>query len=281
MNASTLQKVTSQEIVARIQQESTKDKIWIFDCDGTLITGDIASHTAWWLIKSGFAHPEHLPGEWKMFKDSPFDYETFHLFRKIIIEKRGLNGVYEWEVLLHAGMPNSHIRQLVDQVIAEGKKQGSLVFTHPLSDLARTMKEQSWIVSGSPHTCVAAIGGDLGIPDHRVLGTLLDEVDGINAPRISAPGIVWEALKKTVLEGQGIHDPWFVAGDSIGDWYMFEMATHWCWGVVWDEHRHRGAEFREIVQSRVLNDQNILPKDPGLYLFRKDNKNWVFEVKAP
>lgn len=275
-----LEKLAPEEIKKRIYQENTPEKVWIFDCDGTLITGDIASHTAWWLIKSGFAHPEMLPGEWKMFKDAPFDYETFHLLRKIIIEKRGLNGVYEWEVLLHAGLPNGAIRELVEQVVAEGKSKGSLVYTHPVSDMAREMAGQSWIVSGSPHVCVSVIGQTLDIPNHRILGTVLDEVDGINAPRISAPGIVWEALKKTVLEGQGIHDPWFVAGDSIGDWYMFEMAQRWCWCVVWDEFRHRGAEFREIVQTRVLGPDHPLPQDPGTYLFEKDNKFWVFEVKV-
>jgi len=82
------------------------------------------------------------------------------------------------------------------------KKEGSITYTKYVSALAREMHKQSWIVSGSPHTCVAVIGEKLGIPEHRVLGTIMDEVDGITAPRISAPGIVWEGLKKTVLEGQ-------------------------------------------------------------------------------
>ncbi len=279
---SELAAVDTQEIIARIKSESKPENHWIFDCDGTLITGDIASHTAWWLIRSGLAHPEHLPGEWKMFKDAPFDYETFHLLRKIIIEKRGLNGVYEWEVLLHSGLPQSTIKKLVGEVVEQGISQKSLVFTHPLSDLCEEMKKQVWIVSGSPHDCVSTLVSRLGIADDRVLGTLLDQVDGIYTKTISSPGIVWEQLKQTVLEGQGIHNPWFVAGDSIGDWYMFNMATHWCWCVVWDEHRHRGEEFREIVQERLLNSGGFtLPKTPGTYFHRVQNKNWVFEVKRP
>ncbi len=278
----TLHKVDTEKLVHRIKSESKHSDVWVFDCDGTLITGDIASHTAWWLIKSGLAHPESLPGDWKMLKDAPFDYETFHLLRKIIIEKRGLNGVYEWEVLLHTGLPEATVRKMAASAIEEGKKQGSLVYTHPLSDLAKDMHKQSWIVSGSPHPCVTAIGNTVGIPEDRVLGTLLDQVDGIYAPRILAPGIVWEELKKTVLEGQGIHSPWFVAGDSIGDWYMFEMATHWCWCVVWDKHRHRGEEFREIVQTRILGkDGPVLPGEPGTYLINAKGKHWVIEVKTP
>lgn len=278
---STLKKIPADEIIARIKSESTPDNMWVFDCDGTLITGDISSHTAWWLIRSGLAHPENLPGDWKILKDAPFDFEAFHLLRELVMEKRGLTGLYEWEVLLHAGLPKQKLRSIVEEVTEVGKKQGTIVFTDPISHLAREMSAQSWIVSGSPHNCVAVIAAELGIPEHRVLGTVLDEVDGIIAPRILAPGVVWEELKKTVLEAEGVHDPFFVAGDSIGDWYMFEMSTRWCWCVVWDEHRHRGEEFRKIVQERVLGAQNPLPQEPGIYLFTTKNKNWVIEVKRP
>lgn len=276
-----LKKIPASQLIDQIDRENTADKVWVFDCDGTLISGDVSSHTAWWLIRSGLAHPEHLPGDWKIFKDAPFEFEAFHTLRKLVIEKRGLMGVYEWEMLLQAGLPRDQLRGLVVQAVAAGEKQGTVVFTDIVAELARKHCDQSWIVSGSPHDCVIAIGSRLGIPEHRVLGTMLDEVDGIINAKILSPGVVWEELKKHVLEGQGVHNPWFVAGDSIGDWYMFEMATRWCWCTVWDEHRHRGEEFREVVQERVLGPDLRLPREAGTYLTTINDKNWVIEVKRP
>ena len=94
------------------------------------------------------------------------------------------------------------------------------------------------------------------------------------------PGIIWEELKRTVLKQNGVEKPYFVAGDTIGDWQMMEMATHWNWAVVWDHHRHRGEEMRIAVEERVLNPAGkTLPTEPGFYLFESAPKNWVIEVR--
>ena len=61
---------------------------------------------------------------------------------------------------------------------------------------------------------------------------------------------------------------------------VMAMATHWCWCVVWDEHRHRGEEFRKIVQQNVLGDRAELPKAAGIYVARLPEKNWIFEVRG-
>lgn len=271
---------SEKDLVERLFRESPADAAWVFDCDGTLISGDVASHTAWGLVREGLANPDQIPSYWPGLKKKPFSYRDFIDLRNHIAEKRGSNGVYEWEALLQAGCDPKTILRVASLTIEEGLQQGSLHLTHVLSEVAARRKDMSWIVSGSPQACVAAVGQRLGIPKKQVIGTLLETVDGIFAPRILPPGVIWEKLKRLALEQNGIYKPWLVAGDSIGDWHMMEIASQWVWCVIWDEHRHRGLEFREIVQKNVLKDTAQLPRERGLYVFEGLQKNWIFEVRG-
>lgn len=273
--------VTRAEITTRIQNEARPDSKWVFDCDGTLIRGDIASMTAWALIRFGLAHAELLPREYDEFKDLPFDYSAFRRLRNLIIEKKGINSIYEWEAFLHAGLPPATSYDMAKLATAEGMKIGSMGLTGAVSDLASHNASNAWICSGSPDFCVWAIADKVGIAHTRVLGTRLEMVDGILAPRIIAPGIVWEELKRSVLKEKNVLTPYFVAGDTIGDWQMMEMATDWCWAIVWDHHRHRGEEMRDAVQSRILKPAGTeLPRQPGYYFFQGPRQKWVFEVRG-
>ena len=280
---SAIRSVAAPEIKARIQREAPQDAWWVFDCDGTLIRGDIASLTAWSLIRFELAHQELLPPEWAEFKvQQPFDYAAFKRLRNIIVSRKGTNAIYEWEAFLHAGLPSATSLDMARFSVAEGLKTGAMAFTGAVSELAQENAARTWIVSGSPDVCVWAVGEKLGVPQERVLGTRLESVDGIYAPRIKAPGIIWEDLKRVILAEHKIPTPYFVAGDTIGDWQMMETATHWCWCVMWGVHRHRGEEFREKIQQHVLaSNGSTLPQDPGLYVFEAKGRNWVFEIRGP
>ena len=270
---------SKSHIIDLISEGAQNDSTWVFDCDGTLIRGDIASLSAWALIRLGIAHAEILPKEYEDFKRLPFTYESFKELRQIIIQQKGIQAIYEWETYLHAGLPPKTSYDTAQFAVREGLKNKHLGFLKPVSELASKNKQNAWIVSGSPDMCVWAIADHLEIPHERVLGTRLETVDGIFSPKIMAPGVVWEDLKRQVLLAKNVSKPYFVAGDTIGDWQMFEMATTWCWCVVWGPYRHRGNEFREVLQERILGRKGPqLPLEPGYYLFEAKDKNWVFEV---
>jgi phosphoserine phosphatase len=275
-----LKKVDPDEMVTRIRREAPKNALYVFDCDGTLIKGDIASLTAWSLIRLNLVNPDLLPPEWNDFKKAPFDYVAFKNLRKVIIATKGADAIYEWESFLHSGLPPATSLDVARFSVQEGLSTGVLNFTKYVSQLAKDHAEQSWIVSGSPDICVWAIAEHLGITPQKVLGTKLETVDGIFAPRIHPPGIIWEELKRTILHEHQVYEPYFVAGDTIGDWAMMQMATRWCWALVWGPHRHRGDEFHNHIQTEVLGHENLLPKDPGFYLFETEKKNWVIEVRG-
>jgi phosphoserine phosphatase len=269
-----------KDLVTFVQNQSPSKAPWVFDCDGTLIKGDIASLTAWALIKLSLMEPAKLPREWASYKPDLFDYSEFRKLRNHIILERGESGVYDWEALLHSGLPPKTSFDVAKFAIAEASKVGSLAYLEPTSTLAKWRGEQAWICSGSPQVCVSAVAENLSIPKERVIGTLLEEVDGIQMNRLKAPGVIWEELKREALLERGIDKPWLVAGDTMGDWQMFEMATGVCWCVVWGEYRHRGEEFRRIIKRRVFNDTLDLPEQPGFYRSEVNGKTWIFEIKG-
>jgi phosphoserine phosphatase len=275
-----LKKIDPNEVLTRIQKEAPKNALYIFDCDGTLIKGDIASLSAWSLIRLNLVNPDLLPAEWEEFKKVPFDYLAFKKLRNVIVEKRGKDAIYEWEAFLHAGLPPATSLDVARFAVQEGLGCGVLNFTKYVARLAKDMADQSWIVSGSPDVCVWAIAETLGIPPQRVLGTKLETVDGIYTAKVHEPGIIWEELKRTILHQHSVFQPYFVAGDTIGDWAMMQMATDWCWALVWGPHRHRGDEFHDHIQNEVLGTNATLPRDPGFYLFEGPNKKWVIEVRG-
>jgi phosphoserine phosphatase len=276
-----LTKITFEKLKDRLYRESPPNAPWIFDCDGTLIKGDIASMSAWALIRFGMAHSELLPKEYDDFKELPFDYETFQKLREIIIAKKGTQSIYEWEAFLHSGLPPQASYDIAKIAIEEGLKLGHFSLTKTVSTLAQERAQHSWIVSGSPHFCVWAVADKIGIPRQRVLASKLETVDDISAPRIQPPGIIWEELKRTILLQNGVSNPFLVAGDTLGDWQMMEMATHWCWAVVWGPHRHRGEEMRDLIDERVLKTHGLrCPPEAGLYILETSQKNWVIEVRS-
>jgi phosphoserine phosphatase len=276
----TFTQFTGAQIIEHLTTQAPKDAVFVFDCDGTLISGDIASHTAWGLVSQGLANPEEIPSYWTAIQKKPFTYQDFRDLREHISDKKGANGVYEWEAKLQAGCDPKTVLLVAQDHLERGLSQGSLHMTDILSHLAERVAAQSWIVSGSPQACVSAVAKKLGISKDKVIGTLLETVDGIFAPRILPPGVIWEKLKRLALEENGIYQPWLVAGDSIGDWHMMQIATDYVWCVIWDEHRHRGEEFRDIVQSNVLKNIATLPKEPGIYMIHVDQKHWIFEVRG-
>lgn len=271
--------INVDHIVERLKSEAPPNQPWVFDCDGTIINGDIASMTAWGLLRSGMADPNHLPAKWKRFMETPSEFERFLELRDDIVAERGVTGVFEWEMLLHSGMPPSMVLKAAREALQESKKRGLVIYTHPVSRFVKFAGERAWIVSGSPNICVFAIVEELGIPMERIIASELEQVDGIYMPRLIPPGVVWEGIKRQKLEEAKIH-PWIVFGDTIGDWQMMQLASDWVWCIVWDEHRFRGHEFREHLQANLLGDV-LLPKEPGHYLHEIQGRNWIFEVKFP
>jgi phosphoserine phosphatase len=272
--------VDADQIMSEVQESSTKSDLWVFDCDGTLINSDISVYTGWAIIRNGLCNPELIPEPWthgKKYMNMP--YLEFEAMQDHIIETRGVMASYEWEIMLQAGLSPRMVIDIASGILDECLKDGKIRYTRHVAKLAQAKAAQSWVVSGSSHPTVAAITGKLGIPPERVLATSLETVDGIYQPHFQEPGVVWEEKKKWVLEKNELKAPYFVAGDTIGDWWMMQMSSKWRWCVMWDDYRHRGLEWRSFLQTNVFKEIEI-PKSPGFYKIHHQDRDWVIEIKG-
>lgn len=264
----------------RILSESEDTDKWVFDCDGTLINSDISTFTGWALVRSGLANPDLLPEPWvKGNKGLKINFEEFEAMYDHVVHERGVTGAYKWEIELQSGLSPEMVMDIANGVLEDALLEKKIRYTKHVSKLAEEVSKNAYVVSGSSHPTVAAITARLGIPPERVLATSLDIVDGIYQRNFMDPGIIWEETKRGILRQNGIPDPYFVAGDTIGDWHMIQMARKWGWCVIWDDFRHRGLEWRGFLQENLFKGIPI-PMDAGFYTIEHMGKNWAVEIKG-
>ncbi|NCN26285.1 haloacid dehalogenase-like hydrolase [bacterium] len=273
-------KVDEQEIMDRVYNEAPKDAVWVFDCDGTLINSDISTFTGWSLVKNGMANPDLLPEPWvKGNKGIKIPFDEFEAIIDHVTKIKGVTGCYEWEIELQSGLSPKMVMEVATEVLEVALKEGHIRYTRHVAKLAERVKENAWVVSGSSHPTVSAITAKLGIPPNRVLATTLETLDGIYQMRFEDPGIIWEETKRVILERNNVKEPYFVAGDTIGDWFMMLMPGKWRWCVLWDDYRHRGIEWRNFLKDNCFKGIEI-PMEAGFYTINHNNYDWVIEIKG-
>ena len=253
------------------------ERALVFDCDGTLIKGDISELTGHLLMKSGYVDQELMPEEFR----NPSVYTKmqltdFHRARKLIESQIGSEMALEWEVFIQAGLPEQLVIDQAHKAIKNSLETKHLEFTDVLPSLLKKYSQHSWIVSGSSRPTVVAIGECFSLDPARVLATRLELVDGIYQRKFADPGFVWEHNKVHVLEQKGVTSPDLVAGDSVGDWNMLQKSKKWVWCVLWGESNRRSQEFRKKIENHLGVKT---PVAAGYYMYSWAAQNWVFEVK--
>lgn len=263
------------------EEKKTSTEAWVFDCDGTLVNSDIASHTTWGLINMGHIAESKLPPEINNFDRENFSYHDFSEMRIQMLERISDIGFYDWETRAMEGLTPKELQNISKNMFLKGQSQDTINLTPIVFELAQNNKSNSWVVSGSPKPCVLAIAKMAGISAERVIATELElDKEGYLTHRIKEPGLVWQHIKKDLLVEAGVKTPYFVAGDTIGDLDMLQIASNYSWCVIWGDHRHRGIEFIDIANKFILPDDLELPSSPGLYTWQQGPKTWVFEIMA-
>jgi phosphoserine phosphatase len=272
------QRYSQDDLLKMIKKDLRTDHQLVFDCDGTLIDGDVSTLTGWQLMKSGMVDSHLLPEKYR----SPSFYTKMNLIDYDTIRKqleRDLGPVYtlEWEVRIQSGIPHSVVVDYAHKALDFGFSKSLVSYTEVLPNFLKNYLEQSWVVSGSSFPSVAALAEKLGLNTDRVLATRLELVDGIYQNNFVAPGFVWEKEKVSALKTAGVENPYFVAGDSAGDWYMMEIATNWAWCVIWEENHFGAKNFRKFLCDKMPFGQDI-PTKAGFYVTEWQRKHWVFQV---
>jgi len=214
-----------EPLIAKLSQSSPKP-VAIFDCDGTIIKGDIGESMLYDQIEQfnfrtspadiWLDHPEREEID-RLFRTlervTPEERKTHPLFAPFT------NMILSWYydqlgemkiskgcsdiVSLFAGFPREEVKRLSEETF-RGQLEGPMgkrklgKFTLP--DGARYIKEsvelldtlqhkgfQIWAVSGSSKWSVEPVFARFGIPDNRVIGIDLEEEDGLLLARPKTP----------------------------------------------------------------------------------------------
>lgn len=263
---------------AELEQLPDSERQLVFDCDGTLINGDVSETTGFMLMKSGLVDQELVPQEFRSHAVyTRMTLKEFHRARQLIESQIGTELTLEWEVFIQSGLPQELVIEKAHAAINHALDSKTLEFSGHLPELLKKNAKNSWIVSGSSYPTVVAIGERLGVDRNRVLATRMELIDGVYQRKFQDPGFVWEHNKVVMLERNGVYSPYFVAGDSVGDWHMMLKSKKWVWCVFWGASNRRSQELHEKVEKHL---QISLPTEPGFYVYSHNGQSWVFELRS-
>ena len=288
MTSSGWKKASIVEVLKLIEdryEAGAKDTPMVFDCDNTLLRGDVGILGAWGLLKSGLVDPEKIPEMWDADHLRDCNFQDFEEMRNDLAMATSFTDVFEMETMLLAGFPVEQAKEIVAEAVDVGIKAGSIRFLEPIGRLAKKYADHSLVVSGSPITGVEAIASKYNIPPERVFATHLNIVDGIFRDEYSELGVIWAETKKTILQNHSYDKVFLVAGDSTGDWNMMELATDFVWCSLWPQTKNPWSTLRQQIEGHLPDDLKRAPQEAGFYIGENtgDNglaKTWIIEIHA-
>lgn len=265
------------DVLARIHQ-GPSDRALLFDCDGTLITHDMASHMVWEMLRTGRVQTQYIPPEWKDYEGGEFLYNHFIELRNRLGHRMEIEEIFRWEFHALTGMAASELLRLSREVFDREVIAGLLSRIPETSQVLRDNTHRSYIVSGSPFHCVHPVGITLGLDPKRIFASRMKEdSQGILLPEIAPPGLVWGEAKRAILERAGVKRPWMAVGDSSGDLPILNWAEGVAWCVLTDSEITRMYSLRAYVEEFVLDGKNI-PGEKGFYEVKREHKTWILQV---
>ncbi len=288
MMSSGWNKISSEEVLKIISdryEASGKKQPLVFDCDNTLLRGDVGILGAWGLLGSGLVDPTKIPTVWDANHLKDCNFQDFEEMRNDLAMATSFTDVFEMETMLLSGFPVDKAKAIVADAVSVGVKAGSIRFLDPIGILARKYAAHSLIVSGSPITGVEAIGRHFGIEAGRIFATELNVVDGIFRDEYGHLGVIWAEAKRQILEENNHKEIFLVAGDSTGDWNMMELAQEFVWCMLWPATKNPWATLRQQMERHLPDSLKRAPSDPGIYIGENQGgnglaKTWIVEVHA-
>jgi phosphoserine phosphatase len=184
-------------------------KIAVFDCDGTLWSGDAGYGFMIWTLEQGLV--SRSTSDWIDTR-----YRAYQQRRVSEVEICGDM------VRLYEGLREQELRAAAAQYVQEFVRPR--VF-HEMASLVATLLKSGvevWAVSSTNRWVVAEGVRDFSIPDNRVLAAEVRVTDGVITSEIV--DVPTDEGKAATLRRIGIPAPDAVFGNSIHDLAMLEMA---------------------------------------------------------
>lgn len=186
-------------------------KVAVFDCDGTLWSGDSGYGFMAWSMERGLV--SRSTTDW--IDNRHRAYLAGHVSELDICGEM---------VQIYAGLHEEELRAAAAQYVTEFVRER--VFEEIASLIARLRREsvELWAVSSTNKWVIAEGVREFGIPAERVLAAEVKVVDGIITSEIAA--VPTDEGKAAALKRAGLPHPDAVFGNSIHDLAMLEIARH-------------------------------------------------------
>jgi phosphoserine phosphatase len=198
---------TAQEFERRVLE--CKPKVAVFDCDGTVWSGDSGYGFMVWSLEQGLV--SRATSDW---------IDT--RYRGYLAGKVSELDICGEMVQIYAGLREQELRAAAAQYVKEFVQ--SRVFPE-IASLLGTLGQagvELWAVSSTNRWVVAEGVRAFGIPDQRVLAAEVRVTGGVIASEIVA--VPTDEGKAEALKRAGLPAPDAVFGNSIHDLAMLEIA---------------------------------------------------------
>lgn len=185
-------------------------KLAVFDCDGTLWSGDAGRDFFYWEIDRGLVDSE-IAGPM---------LERYRLYEEGQVDELSMCGEM---VTMHDGLPVAALRQAAEEFFAEMVE--SRIFPE-MRELTHKLAEQGceiWAVSSTNDWVVEAGVQRFGIPRERVLAACVHVIDGRATGRLIR--VPTDELKVTAIHDVIRRPVQAVFGNSVHDQAMLEIAA--------------------------------------------------------
>jgi phosphoserine phosphatase len=213
----------------------------VFDCDGTLWSGDSGADFFYWEMEQGFIAPEIIPA-------------IKHRYSEYLAGRVDELAICGEMIQINKGVEDARLREAAREFFAN--IIAPRIFPEML-ELTRQLAQQGcevWAVSSTNNWVVEAGAAAFGIPPERVLAATLAVEDGVVTDRLLR--VPTDELKQTAIEEVIARPVDAVFGNSMHDFAMLErardayaihpnrelekQATELGWTIYWPEASQRG-----------------------------------------
>lgn len=199
--------LTSVQFVQQVL--ATRPAIAVFDCDGTLWSGDSGADFFYWELEQGFIAPEVIP-------------VIKHRYNEYLAGRVGELAICGEMIQINRGVEEHRLRngayEFFHKIVAPR------IFPEML-ELTRQLVRQGcelWAVSSTNNWVVEAGAAAFGISPERVLAATLAVEDGMITDRLLR--VPTDELKQTAIEEAIRRQVDAVFGNSMHDFAMLEKA---------------------------------------------------------
>jgi phosphoserine phosphatase len=189
---------------------ASRPAIAVFDCDGTLWSGDSGADFFYWEMEQGFIAPEILPA-------------IKHRYSEYLAGRVDELAICGEMIQINQGVPDARLREAAAREFFP-RIVAPRIFAEML-ELTRQLAQQGcelWAVSSTNSWVVEAGAAVFGIPPERVLAATLAVEDGLVTDRLLR--VPTDELKQTAIEEVIARPVDAVFGNSIHDFAMLEKA---------------------------------------------------------